>query len=234
MIQFFIVLLITISTLTVINITAVKAFADTSFIYFVVFIINVIALFVLTQFNQKKNSDSENNNEEISEKSVAIFIRLFIYIFPIVALFGLYVVSILDHENQLGIEDANSWIGFILGIASFVMSLITLWQGQGTYNKIFSALEDLRRNTDDIKRNTDITDALKANGIDLGIRSDLLSKSFNGVSNIPENEQNETVEKLDANDENGSSDTRNTNDADEKSGNDGDDFKNTMNRSPFD
>jgi hypothetical protein len=232
MIQFFIVLLITISTLTVINITAVRAFGDTSYIYFIVFLINIVALFILTQVNQKQNVNSEKNEEEISEKSVAIFIRLFIYIFPIVALFGLYGISILDNDNKLGIEDANSWIGFILGIASFVMSLITLWQGQGTYNKIFSALEDLRRNTDDIKRNTDITDSLKANGIDLGIRRDLLGRNFNVVNNITGNDQNDRSDQ-ENNPVDSSGSKNNYDEADGKTEDETEDFKNTLNKSPF-
>lgn len=226
MIQFVIVLIITISTLTVVNISAVKAFEDAPYIYFIVFLLNIIALFILTQFYQKQSNQTQTDNTEVSEKSVAIFIRLFIYIFPIAALFGLYVVSILDDQNKLGIEDANSWIGFILGIASFVMSLITLWQGEGTYNKIFSALEDLRRNTDDIKRNTDITDALKANGIELGIRRELLGGSSSGI-NQSQNEEVNTNQTTTSNDQTITNDDNSQND------HDGDDFRNTMNRSPF-
>ncbi|MED3761363.1 hypothetical protein P4555_20250 [Peribacillus frigoritolerans] len=214
MIRFVLVILTTIATLTVINISLVKFFSDHSFIYFIIFLLNIGALFVLTQFYQKNNKRVLDSDEEteISEQSVAIFVRLFIYIFPIVALFGLYLVSVLDDNNKLGIEDANSWVGFILGIASFVMSLITLWQGEGTYKKMLSTLEDVRRDTDAIKRNTDINDFIRSSAEDLGLKRELLNQNHNpSVNGNEETEENVNKGKQ----------------------SNGDELKNIVNRSPF-
>jgi hypothetical protein len=236
MIRFVLVLLTTIAALTVVNISMVKFFSDSSYIYFVIFLLNILTLFILTQFYQSKNEKVQNkeNDTEISEKSIAIFIRLFIYIFPIIALFGLYLVSILDDKNTLGIEDANSWVGFILGIASFVMSLITLWQGEGTYNKIFDALDEVRRNTDAIKRNTDIIDYTKVGSVgDLGLKRDLL---ISNDKSSPVEYMNDSIQPGENGNENSNSGMINSSSGkaqDEKQSADEQALKETMNKSPF-
>lgn len=171
--RFIIALLLSTGILSTINIVLITSFKSNSFIYLIIFLTNTITFIIITQF-YKNTEIKEGNKEEalvISEKSVGIFIRILLYLLPIVGLIGLYLVSVLNSKPELGIEDANSWVSFILGIAAFVMSLVTLWQSEGTYNKIFDALDELRRKTDSIEKTIDITEVLKSN--DLGLRSDL-------------------------------------------------------------
>jgi hypothetical protein len=92
----------------------------------------------------------------ISEFSMRIFIRIFVFFSPIVALFGLYIVSFTKHGKALGIDDAGNWISFVLGIASFVMALVSMWQSEGTYNRIFNGIDKIVAATNEIKKNTDV------------------------------------------------------------------------------
>jgi hypothetical protein len=166
LVKFLVAILAATGLLSVANILLIKLLPSASFIYLLVFLTNSITIVLITQFINNKNDsldhlESTLDSRMISEKSISIFIRILLYTLPIAALMGLYLVSVMDNKLTLGIEDANSWVSFILGIAAFVMSLITLWQSEGTYTKIFDALEDLKKNTDHIKTHTDVTQLLK-------------------------------------------------------------------------
>lgn len=122
-------------------------FKNSPFILMVIFILNSVVLIFGSLSISQKNNLAEK--DEITEKSVSIFIRIFIYLLPILTLVGLYL---LNKMGKLGMEEANTWVSFILGIAAFVMSLITLWQGEGTYNKIFAALKNIEEKTNSIEK----------------------------------------------------------------------------------
>lgn len=169
--RFLTIILISTGVLTLINIKLITYFPSNSFVYLIIFLLNIISLLMLSQFYaNKEKSLKEENRRDISEKSIGIFIRIFVYFSPIIALFGLYIISLMNGTKKLGINDANDWVSFILGIASFVMALVSMWQSEGTYNRIFDGLDKLTKTTDDIKRSTDIMDALKTNAIDIGLK----------------------------------------------------------------
>jgi hypothetical protein len=123
-------------------------FKNSPFILMIIFLINsTVLIFGSLAISQQKSN--QGSTDEVTEKSVSIFIRVLIYLLPILTLVGLYL---LNKIGKLGMEEANTWVSFIMGVASFVMSLITLWQSEGTYNKIFDALRKIEDKTNSIEK----------------------------------------------------------------------------------
>lgn len=159
--RFVTILLLSVGVLTLVNISLLSYFNNNSFVYFAIYLLNILSILVLSQFYSKETQLNAENKRDLNEKSIGIFIRIFVYFSPVVALFGLYLVSLMDGKKKLGINDANDWVSFILGIASFVMALVSMWQSEGIYNRIFDRLDKLNQTTDAIKMHTDISEALR-------------------------------------------------------------------------
>lgn len=175
MIKILIIFTLLVSFLSGFNIIIVNLINDHPYLYIALFLgnlifISVISLLIKVPSDFKTLSDEHQlkNKNSVSEESISVFIKVLIYILPIIALIGLYFISVLNQDNELGIKDANSWVSFILGIAAFTMALVTLWQSEGTYNKIFTALDELKRDTNTIMVQTDMQEALRTT--DFGLK----------------------------------------------------------------
>lgn len=143
----YIVLVLVLLFLTFLNVLLSDFLNKSKFVFFIIFFVNVVAFNILLKiFTKRQINDVDITN--ITNKSVSVFIRVLIYLLPIVVLIGLYLLSYLQKGTVfLNLQEANSWVSFILAIAAFVMSLITLWQSEGTYNKIIEHLENIGKDT---------------------------------------------------------------------------------------
>ncbi|MDV2883850.1 hypothetical protein RYX45_01560 [Alkalihalophilus pseudofirmus] len=141
--------------LTIINTTLYSYLEGNNYALLTIFLINTVCLALVSVFFVKgkdsNNVDSDESTVSVVEKSVEVFIRVLIFFLPIVVLIGLYMISSL---GVLQLDSANNWVSFILSIAAFIMSLITLWQSQGTYNRIFDALDEIKTKTISIEKDT--------------------------------------------------------------------------------
>lgn len=177
--KFFLALIMVSVTLTVGNVWIIKNYYDSPYTLMIVYICNLsvivfssifIKVFDVSKtslknamtavFQMKHSKNKSVNSAELEMKielqSVAIFIRILTYTLPILLFTGLYFIST---TGKLEIESANSWVSFILGIAAFVLSLISLWQSQNynkqsetTFNRIFDLLNKISTETTLLKK----------------------------------------------------------------------------------
>lgn len=193
MIKTFLIFTTIVAFITGFNIFIVNLISEYPYLYIVLFIVNLIAIaasaLLIKASDELKGLKKSDDTKNTTEESVSVFIKVLIYTLPIIGLIGLYFISVLNKGNELAIEDANSWVSFILGIAAFTMALVTLWQSEWTYSKIFTALDELKIDTNTIKTQNDITSVF---------RTDLnLKEKFSEVEGSQDTQPDSRVQKHD-------------------------------------
>ncbi len=187
MVRVLVIFTLIIAALTGVNVFIVSLLSSHPYLYLVLFLFNLITVAVASVLMkippEFKNQTKKNKSDTVAEESMSVFIKVIIYTLPIVALIGLYFISLMGAGSGLAIEDANSWVSFILGIAAFTMALITLWQSEWTYSKIFNALDQLKLDTKEIKTQNDMINAISKTGVNFNLNEELLgSKEEEGIN----------------------------------------------------